>query len=71
MTEKIPTNSLSENEKSSTTSGLFKCEFYEIIDVIISELNKRFDENEELLSTISSVEEFDASKMQCLKKLGK
>lgn len=39
--KKISTYILSENEKSARTSGLFKFKFYEIIDVIITELNKR------------------------------
>ena len=71
ITEKIPssssTNSVSENENSPG----FKIEFYETIDMILSELNERFLENEEILIAISSVDEFEETKIECLRKLGK
>lgn len=73
FTEKLPTREEPYQEKnpSSSNSTSLMGEFYEIIDMVLSELNERFCEKEKLLLTISCVEEFDASKLQYLSELGK
>lgn len=73
LTHKLPTNVQSNQEENTSSSNPTSLigEFYEIIDMILSELNERFGEKERLLLTMSCVEEFDATKLQYLGELGK
>ena len=49
----------------------FKSEYFETVDMLIAELERRFSDNEDLLNSLASLEELDVDKMLPLKNLGK
>ncbi|XP_067626265.1 uncharacterized protein [Eurosta solidaginis] len=48
----------------------FKSEYFETLDILISELQRRFSDNDNLINSIASLDELDIDKMQALKNLG-
>lgn len=67
ITERLPAHCEMHNSNTQPLKGVF----YETLDVVISQLNERFSDNEELLTAISSVEKFEVNKLESLEKLGK
>nr|CAH7733083.1 unnamed protein product [Callosobruchus chinensis] len=48
----------------------FKSEYFETLDILISELRRRFSDNDDLINSIASLDELDVDKMVPLKNLG-
>lgn len=49
----------------------FKSKYFETLDILIAELQRRFSDNDDLLNSIASLDELDVDKMMPLKNLGK
>lgn len=49
----------------------FKSEYFETLDILIAELQRRFSDNDDLINSIASLDELDVDKMVPLKNLGK
>jgi|GEM_PF-6140542 len=49
----------------------FKSEYFETLDILIAELQRRFSDNDDLLNSLASLDELDVDKMIPLKNLGK
>ncbi|KAJ8710650.1 hypothetical protein PYW08_009165 [Mythimna loreyi] len=48
----------------------FKSEYFETLDILIAELQRRFSDNDDLINSIASLDELDVDKMVPLKNLG-
>ncbi|XP_056637700.1 uncharacterized protein LOC130445837 [Diorhabda sublineata] len=57
------------NKPNASKSGT-EAEFFESLDLVLSLLNERFSDNDELITAISSIELFDLEKIKYLEKLG-
>lgn len=49
----------------------FKSEYFETLDILIAELQRRFSDNDDLLNSIANLDELDLDKMVPLKNIGK
>ncbi|XP_057662275.1 uncharacterized protein LOC130897444 [Diorhabda carinulata] len=65
--EKLPFEM--SNKPNASKSGI-EAEFFESLDLVLSLLNERFSDNDELITAISSIELFDLEKIKYLEKLG-
>jgi hypothetical protein len=54
----------------SNASKPLKAAFYETVDIVCSEMKRRFQDNDDLLTSISSINELDIAKLQPLAALG-
>lgn len=50
----------------SHTDEPLKTEYYQTIDIIIAEMERWFSDNEELLASVSSLDELDVKKLSAL-----
>jgi hypothetical protein len=64
--EKLPRNSSNNDKEPSQMRQLH----FEVIDLVITQLEERFCENKELLNSIRTIEEFNYEKLVVLEKLG-
>ena len=49
----------------------FKSEYFETLDILIAELQRRFSDNDDLLNLLARLDELDVGKIVPLKHLGK
>jgi hypothetical protein len=64
--EKLPCNTSNNDNEPSQMRQLH----FEVIDLVITQLDERFCDNEELLNSINSIQEFNYEKLIVLEKLG-
>lgn len=57
-------------QRHQSGSEPLKAEYYETLDIILAEMKRRFSDNEDLLNSISCLDELDVEKMLPLKNLG-
>ena len=55
---------------STNCENDLKRQYMETIDLLLAEFEKRFDDNDELITAISSIDQFDLEKLQYLSTLG-
>ncbi|XP_057664443.1 uncharacterized protein LOC130898879 [Diorhabda carinulata] len=65
--EKLPSEM---SNKPNASKSCTEAEFFESLDLVLSLLNERFSDNDELINAISSIELFDLEKIKYLEKLG-
>lgn len=68
LTEPLPSTSICDKQDLRVD---LKRQYFEILDLLLSELDRRFGDNDELLQAVASIDEFDLNKLQYLTTLGK
>lgn len=68
--ETLPSSSRSSNEVDSIKNSC-KMLYFETLDILLSELKRRFDSNDKLIEAVSNINEFDLDKLKYLSELGK
>ncbi|GBP26991.1 hypothetical protein EVAR_95777_1 [Eumeta japonica] len=68
MTDVHPCSSARQNIDENDEP--FKSEYFETLDILIAELQRRFSDNDDLINSIASLDELDVDKMVPLKNLG-
>ncbi|KAM0729442.1 hypothetical protein ACS0PU_003319 [Formica fusca] len=67
--ETLPSTSRSSDEVDSIKNSC-KMLYFETLDILLSELKRRFDSNDKLIEAVSSINEFDLDKLKYLFELG-
>lgn len=68
--ETLPSTSRSSEEVDSIKDSC-KMLYFETLDILLSELKRRFDNNDKLIEAISDINKFDLNKLKYLSELGK
>jgi len=68
--ETLPSTSRTSDEVNSIKNNC-KMLYFETLDILLSELKRRFDNNDKLIEAVSSINEFNLDKLKYLSELGK
>ncbi|XP_045460337.1 zinc finger MYM-type protein 1-like [Harmonia axyridis] len=70
MDDYLMFDSSCSSTKQNEEDQPFKSEYFETLDILVAELQRRFSDNDDLLNSVASLDELDVNKMEPLKNLG-